>query len=100
MLGKAGEGLHLPSFQFFLLRRLRIPGRNLLGPRGQFRALRNDAHLLLARKRLFAERVPPLIEFALVSRDVFLRNMMRRMQSPRGKVDEEGLVWSQRVLRL
>jgi hypothetical protein len=32
VLGKTGEGLHLPGFQFFLVGRLRIPGRNFLRP--------------------------------------------------------------------
>ena len=32
VLGKTGERLHLPGFQFFLIRGLGIPGRNFLGP--------------------------------------------------------------------
>src|SRR4029077_14247551 len=44
--------------------------------------------------------IPTLIELALISLDVFLRHMMRRVQRACGEVDEEWLVGSQCMPRL
>ena len=100
MLAKAGERLHLPRLELFLIGRLGRPRRDLLRPLGQVGALRHDAHLLLARKCLLAQHIPTLIELAAVSVDVFLRHVMGGVERARREVHEKRLVRCQRVLRL
>ena len=100
VLGESGKGLHLPGLQLLLVWSLGIPGRNLLGSLGQLRILRDDAHLLLACKRLLAQFVPSLIELAFIAVDVRLGHVMRSVQRTRGEVNEEWLVGRQGVLRL
>jgi hypothetical protein len=45
-----------------------VPGWNLLGPGGQLGFGRDHAELLLAREGLLTQRVPALVELALVLR--------------------------------
>src|SRR6185295_16842421 len=89
VLAEAGESFYLPGGEFFLLGSLGIPGRDFVGTLGQFRFRRYNSHPFLAREDLLVERIPTLIELTLVSLDVFLGHMMRRVQSTGGKVDEE-----------
>ena len=80
-----------------LVRRL-VPGRDLLRPRGQLRVLRDHAELLLARERLLAQRVPALVELALVLGRPLGGHVVRRVRRAGRVVDEERLVRHQRLL--
>ena len=100
MLGKTRESLHLPGLKFLLIRGLRVPGRNFLRTLCQFCVRWNNAHLFLAGIDLFPKLIPSPIKLVLVTVNVLLGHMMRRMQCTGGKVDEERLVRRQRVLRL
>ena len=68
------------------------------GPRGQLGVGRDHAELLLARERLLAQRVPALVELALVLRRPLRRDVVRRVRRARREVDEERLVGHQRLL--
>jgi len=65
---------------------------------GQLAVFGNDAELLLARKRFFAHLVPALVELPLVFVGPLLGHVMRRVCGARRVVDEEWLVWRQRLL--
>jgi hypothetical protein len=78
--------------------RHRIPGRYLLGARGELAVGRDDPELLLAGEGLFAHFVPALVELALVFVGPFLRNVMGRMGGAGSVVDKERLVGCQQLL--
>jgi hypothetical protein len=67
-------------------------------PRRQLRVGRDDAELLLPREHLLAQRVPALVETALVLVGPLERNMVRRVRRPGGEVDEERPVGRERAL--
>ncbi len=71
---------------------------NLVGPRRQLRVGGDDAQLLLARERLFAQLVPALIELALVLRRPLLGHVVRCVRRAGREVGEERLVAHQRLL--
>ena len=75
-----------------------VPGRNFVGPRREHGVGRDDAQLLLARERFFAQLVPALIELALVLLDPVLRHVVRRVAGARSEIHEERLVGHQRLL--
>ena len=85
---EAGVDLHLPRVE--LLRRVveRVPGVEQVGPLGQHRVLRDHAELLLPLEDLLADRVPALVELALVLVGPLLRDVMRRVGAA-GRVVEE-----------
>ena len=64
----------------------------------QLGVLRDDAERLLTGKRLLADRIPTLVELALVLVGPFLRNVMWRVGRARREVGEEGFVRHQRLL--
>ena len=61
---------------------------------------RDHAQLLLALERFVADRVPALVELALVLVGPFLRHVVRRMRRAGRVIDEERLVRRHRLLRL
>ena len=71
---------------------------DLLGPGGQLGVGRDHAELLLAGERLLAQRVPALVELALVLRRPLRRHVVRRVRRSRREVGEERLVGHQRLL--
>ena len=71
---------------------------NLFRARGELAVLRNDAELFLARKRLFAQFVPALIELALVLVGPFFGNVVRRVRRAGREVHEERLVAGEQPL--
>ena len=75
-----------------------VPGRDLLVPGGQLRIRRDHAELLLPLECLLAQRVPALVELALVLRRPLRRHMVRRVSRAGREVDEERLVAHQRLL--
>ena len=75
-----------------------VPRRDLVRPLGQLCLGRDHAQLLLAGERLLAQRVPALVEAALVLRRPLRRNVVRRMRGTRREVGEERLVGHQRLL--
>ena len=78
---EARVDLHLPRVE--LLRRVveRVPGVEEIGPLGQHRVLRDHAELLLPLEDLLAERVPALVELALV----LVGPVRRRRGAARGR---------------
>ena len=66
VLEEAGVDLHLAGEHGLQLVRHVVPGGDLLGARRQLGVRRDDAELLLAREGLLAERVPAVVEPALV----------------------------------
>src|SRR5205814_10096349 len=76
MVGLRGVGskdFHQARRHAPLIWRKGIPGRDLLGPRRELRARRDDAELELPLIGFFAILVPALIELALEPVDPFLR---------------------------
>ena len=67
-------------------------------PRRQLRIRRDDSELLLPFEDLLAQRVPALVEAALVLVRPLRRNVMRGVRRPRGEVHEERLVGHERLL--
>ena len=53
----------------------------------------------LARQGLLAHLIPTLVEPPLELGDIVLGRLMRSVTIPRREIQEEGLVWSSRVLR-
>ena len=98
VLHEAGVDLHLPAQDRLEVLRHRVPGRDLLVARGELAVGRNDAELLLAGERLFAELVPALVELALVLVRPLLRDVVRRVRRAGREVHEERLVREQRLL--
>ena len=86
------------GIELLLIGAQRIPRRNFVRPRREPGAGRDDAQLLLPRKRLFPQLVPALVELALELRDPFLGRVVRRVGEARRVVGEERLVGSERIL--
>src|SRR6185369_2721594 len=98
LLHEAGVHFHLTTnnrFHFFIDS---IPGRNLCMAFRQFTVFRNDAEFFLTCKRLLAQLVPTLIEFAFVFVRPFFWNVMRSMGCARGIIDKERPVGSECLL--
>ncbi|MNK59266.1 hypothetical protein D3C87_783680 [compost metagenome] len=76
-----------------------VPGGNALRARGEHRIGRDDAQPALAGESRFAQRIPTLIEAALVLGDPVLGHMVRRVRGAGGEVHEEGLVRGQALLQ-
>ena len=68
VLQEAGVDLHLAREHRLEVVRDVVPGGDLVGPGGQLGVGRDHAELLLAGERLLAQRVPALVELALVLR--------------------------------
>ena len=66
VLEEAGVDLHLAGEHRLEVVGHVVPGGDLVGPGGQLGIGRDDAELLLAREGLLAQRVPALVELALV----------------------------------
>ncbi len=83
-----GVDLHLPRVE--LLRGVveRVPRVEEIGPLGEHRVLRDDPELLLPLEDLLADRVPALVELALVLVGPLLRDVVRRVGAA-GRVVEE-----------
>ena len=90
--------LHLPAQHGLERFGHRIPGRYLLGARGELAVRRDDPELLLPGERLLPQFVPALVELALVFVGPFFRNVVGRMRGARGEVDEERLVGREHLL--
>ena len=71
---------------------------DFVGPLRQDSIGRDDAELQLARKDLFAQLVPPLVELSLVLLDPFLRHVVRGMRRAGREIHEERLVGHERLL--
>ena len=98
VIKEAGKGL-LQAQRERLLRLAQFgPG---LDPRIAWRKFgvgRHDAHRLLARKPLLADRVPAGIEAAAVFGDVLGRRLMRRMGRTKGEIEKKRFFRDQRFL--
>ena len=68
VLEEAGVDLHLAREHGLQLDRHVIPGGDLVVPGRELGVGRDHAECLLSSERLVAERVPPLVELALVLR--------------------------------
>ena len=77
--------------ELLLLRRKRIPCRETIRTRSELRVRRNHAQPSLPLEGLLANRIPALIELALVLVNPLLRHLMRLMRGSGGVVDEERL---------
>ena len=82
VLLEPGVDLHLARVELFERLRQGFPGREGLVAWRQLRVRRDHAECLLASERLLPERVPPLIELALVLVGPLLRHVVRRMAQP------------------
>ena len=76
-----------------------VPGGDLVVPGRQLRLRRHDAELLLACQDLLAQRVPALVEPALVLVGPLARHVVWCVRRTRRVVDEERLVGHERLLR-
>ena len=70
----------------------RIPSRNARGTVSQLGVLRHDTELLLARKGLFANLIPALIELALEFGDPILGRMVRGVRRAWSEICQPWLV--------
>ena len=95
---EAGIHLHLPAQHGLERFGHRVPGRHLLGARGELAVGRDDPELLLPGEGLLAQLVPALVELALVFVGPLFRNVVGRVGGAGGEVDEERLVGRQRLL--
>jgi len=98
VLAEPGEHLHLAGEELLLIRGQRGPvldGRRLWR---KLRLRRYHAQPLLPCQRLFAHRIPALVELALVLGDPFLRHVVRGVGGAGREVDEEGFVRRERFL--
>ena len=75
-----------------------IPARDLVVPLGQFGVLRNHAQLLLLLECLLPQRIPAVVELALVLVRPHLGYLVRGVGGTGGEVHEERLVRRQRLL--
>ena len=98
VLQEAGVDLHLAREHRLELVGHVVPGRDLGRARGQLGVGRDHAELLLARERLLAQRVPAVVEPALVLVRPLRRHVVRRVRRAGREVDEERLVGHQRLL--
>ncbi len=96
-VGKVGTiDVRLLDEELFLQRTERIPLRQFLRPRRQFRVLGHDAQSLLVGEDGLANLVPALVEEMHVADllDPLRRRMMRRVRGARHVIDEPGLAGS------
>ena len=98
VIEKSGESL-------LQAKRQRLLGRTQLGPgldarisRREFGVGRHDAHLLLARKPLLANRIPASIEAAAVLGDVLGRRLVRRVGRTECEIEKKRFFRDQRFL--
>jgi hypothetical protein len=98
VLQEPGVDLHLAREHRLELLGHVVPRRDLLGPRRELRVGRHDPQRPLAFEDLRADRVPALVELALVLVGPLGRDVMRGVRRPRGEVDEERLVGHERLL--
>ena len=98
VLHEARVHFHLAAQHRLEILRHLVPTRDLLVPRRELAVLRDHPQLLLAGEGLFTQRVPALVELALVLVSPFLRHMVRRVRRARRKVDEERLVRGETLL--
>jgi len=82
VLEEARVDLHLPREDGLHVVRRVGPGRDLGRAGGQLGVLRDDAERLLPGKALLAQRVPALVELALVLRRPLGRDMVRSVRRP------------------
>src|SRR5678815_2352701 len=97
---RPGIYFHLPFKQLFLVCTHLIPCRYFFWAWSELSILRDNTHLFLLCKSLFTQFIPSPIKFTFVFITPFFRNMMWSMQCSSGKVNIEGLVRRQRLLRL
>ena len=90
--------LHLPRQHRLQLVGHVVPGRDLVGPGGELRVLRDHAGVLLPGEGLLAQRVPALVEPPAVLVRPLGRHVVRRVRRPGREVGEERLVPHQRLL--
>ena len=95
---EASVDLHHAGVDLLLLVGQRVPGRQARRERVELGVGGNHAELLLALKRLLANRVPALVELALVLLDPLLLGVVRGVGRPRGVVTEERLLGGDRLL--
>jgi hypothetical protein len=98
VLEESGVDLHLAREDRLQLVGHVVPGRDLLVPRGQLRIRWDDPKLFLPSENLLTQRVPALVEAALVLVRPLRWDVMRSVGRPRGEVHEEGLVGHERLL--
>ena len=98
VLEVAGVDLHLAGEHRLHLVGDVVPRRDAGAALGQLAVGRDHAELLLAGERLLAQRVPALVELALVLVGPLLRHVVRRVGRARREVGEERLVGHQRLL--
>ena len=98
VLEEARVDLHLPREHRLQVIGHVVPGRDLSRALGELGLGRNDAELLLARKRPLPERVPAVVELPFVLIRPFRAHVVRGMGRARREVREEGLVGHERLL--
>jgi hypothetical protein len=98
VLHEPGVDLHLAGEHRLQVVGHVLPGRNLGRAGGQLGVGRNHPQLLLAGEGAFAQRIPAVVETALVPVGPFSGHMVRRMCGARRVVDEERLVRHERLL--
>ena len=98
VLEEAGVDLHLAGEDRLQLVGHLLPGGDLGRARGQLGVGGDHAQLLLAGEVSLAQRVPAVVEVALVFVRPLARHVVRRVGRARREVEEEGLVGHQRLL--
>src|SRR5207247_3090352 len=88
----AGEDLHLPRVQLFLVVAKRFPSGERVRARRELRFARDHAELLLPLERLFAQPVPALVELAAVLLAPLDRHLMWRVRAAGRVVHEPRLL--------
>ena len=92
VLLEAAVDLHLPYVELLLRVGERVPGREGVGTLGQLGVRRDDAELLLTRQRALAQRVPALVELALVFVRPLVGHVVRGVGAAGGVEDHPRLV--------
>ena len=98
VLEEPGVDLHLPCEHGLQVVRHVLPGGDLRGTIRELRVGRNHAQFLLARKRPLAERIPAVVELALVFVRPLRCHVVRGVRGAGREVDEERLVGHERLL--
>ena len=99
VLREPGVGLHEPRGHPAGRRVELVPVRHAVGPGRELGVRRHDPELLLARERVLALGVPPVVEGAGVALDPLRRHVEGRVRRTEREVAEERLVRRQLVLR-
>ena len=92
VLLEAAVDLHLAHVELLLLVGERVPGGEGVGALGELGVLRHDAELLLPRQRALAQRVPAVVELALVLVRPLLGDVVRGMGAAGGVEEHPRLV--------